>query len=73
MGGNCGATRVSFAMARQLAARGRTPALLVMHEKFIPRAYDGPVALMFGRESDRNPYATFRGPRTAGASSSAAR
>ena len=39
VGGNCGATRVSFAVARQLAERGRTPALLVMHEKFVPRAY----------------------------------
>jgi len=64
IGGNCGATRVSFAIARQLAARGRTPALLVMHEKFIARAYDGPVALMFGRESNRNPYATYVHPET---------
>ncbi len=62
VGGNCGATRVAFPLALELKARGREVALLFMHEKFIPRPYAGRVALMFGAESDRNPYRQFADP-----------
>ena len=35
-----------------------------MHEKFVPKPYAGRVALMFGRESDRNPYRQFARPES---------
>lgn len=62
VGGNCGASRVAFQVARQLADRGCEVSLLFMHEKFIPQSYGGRVALVFGRESDRNPYLHFARP-----------
>ncbi len=62
VGGNCGATRVAFPLAQELQARGHEVALLFMHEKFIPRPYAGRVALMFGAQSDRNPYLQFADP-----------
>lgn len=62
VGGNCQAARIAFDIARSLAARGRAPALLILHEMFVRQRYSGPVALMFGRESDRNPYLQFRRP-----------
>ena len=62
VGGNCGATRVAFPMALELQARGHEVAVLFLHEKFIPRPYAGRVALMFGEESDRNPYLQFADP-----------
>ena len=62
VGGNCGASRVGFQVARQLSGLGHEVALLFMHEKFVPQPYEGRVALMFGRESDRNPYLHFAKP-----------
>lgn len=62
VGGNCGAARVAFQVARQLADRGHEVVLLFMHEKFVPQPYEGRVALLFGRESDRNPYLHFARP-----------
>ena len=62
VGGNCGATRVAFPLAQELEARGGKVALLILHEKFIARPWAGRVALMFGRESDRNPYLRFADP-----------
>jgi acyl carrier protein len=62
LGGNCGATRVAFPLALALKARGHEIALLFLHEKFIPRPYAGRVALMFGAQSDRNPYLQYVDP-----------
>ncbi len=62
VGGNCGATGVAFPIALELQARGHEIALLILHEKFIARPYAGRVALMFGAESDRNPYLKFADP-----------
>lgn len=62
VGGNCQAARIAFDIARDLAARGHEPALLILHEKFIPRPYPGAVALMFGTAGDRNPHLQFARP-----------
>lgn len=62
VGGNCGASRVAFQVARQLTDRGHEVSMLFMHEKFVPQPYGGRVALVFGRESDRNPYLHFARP-----------
>jgi hypothetical protein len=62
LGGNCGATQVALPVARELVARGRDVALLFMHEKFIPEPYPGRVALLFGAESDRNPFKQYADP-----------
>ena len=62
VGGNCDAARVAFQVARQLADRGHEVALLFMHEAFVPQPYEGRVALLFGRESERNPYLHFARP-----------
>jgi hypothetical protein len=53
---------VAFPLAQELQARGHEVALLIMHEKFIPQPYAGRVALMFGAQSDRNPYLRFADP-----------
>lgn len=62
VGGNCQAARIAFQIAAQLERRGRAITLLFLMEKFIPQPYACPVALLFGAESDRNPYLYFRRP-----------
>jgi thioesterase domain-containing protein/acyl carrier protein len=62
VGGNCQAARIAFQIAEHLQRRGREITLLVLMEKFIPRKFGGRVALLFGAQSDRNPYLYFRRP-----------
>ncbi len=56
IGGNCQAAVIALQIARQAQDAGREVALLVMHEKMVPQAYSGRIALTFGRDSDRDPY-----------------
>lgn len=60
IGGNCQAAEIAFQMAVELKRRGYEVALLILHEKFIPYEYDGPVALSFGRDSAYNPKRYYR-------------
>ncbi len=62
IGGNCQAAQIAFQVAAQLKRLGHEITLLILQEKFIPFAYDGPVALMFGDKSDYNPQRYFRCP-----------
>jgi hypothetical protein len=62
VGGNCGATQVALPLAQELKARGCDVALLFMHEKFIAQPYAGRVALLFGAQSDRNPFKQYADP-----------
>lgn len=62
IGGNCQAAVIAFALARQLRGAGRPVDLLHLHEKMVPTAYDGRIALTFGRESDRNPFLSSSDP-----------
>ncbi len=65
IGGNCQAAKIAFQIATQLKQLGHSITLLFLHEKFIPFPYADPVALLFGRESDRNPYLSFHEPSIA--------
>ncbi|MDP1931973.1 MAG: condensation domain-containing protein [Gammaproteobacteria bacterium] len=63
IGGNCQAAQIAFQIATQLQARGHVIDLLILHEKFIPFAYSGRVALTFGEDSTYNPKRHFRNPQ----------
>ena len=58
LGGNCQGGGIAHAIALRLRELGRVVSLLILveleQEQF--RFYDGPVALIFGRNSDTNPY-----------------
>jgi hypothetical protein len=56
IGGNCQGAIIAEAVARALAAVGRTVALLILMEHREFKLYDGSVALIFGRDSQFNPY-----------------
>jgi acyl carrier protein len=60
IGGNCQAALIAFQIALELKRRGYEVALLILHEKFIPCEYDGPVALSFGQDSVYNPKRYYR-------------
>ncbi len=62
IGGNCQAAQIAFQIAARLKRRGHEITLLILQEKFIPFQYTGPVALFFGRESDRDPALRFHEP-----------
>lgn len=56
LGGNCQGGRIAEAIARRLRELGRTVSLLILMERSSFQPYDGPVALIFGRDSRLNPY-----------------
>jgi len=56
LGGNCQGGVIALAVARRLRDRGRKVALLVLMEQDDCAVYDGSVALIFGRDSEFNPY-----------------
>ncbi|AOW99810.1 hypothetical protein BJP34_10410 [Moorena producens PAL-8-15-08-1] len=62
LGGNCQSASIIFEIAQQLISQGKTVTLLCLVERFIPRPYPGPIALLFGRQSKFNPYKFFRNP-----------
>ncbi len=62
IGGNCQAARIALRVARRLRDEGDDVPVLLLMEKFEPLAYDGPVAMLFGDRSDRNPFARFADP-----------
>jgi amino acid adenylation domain-containing protein len=64
VGGNCQGGVIALAIAQHLIRRRRLVPLVVLLEwSFLPQPYAGPVALLFGRESDiANPYARSRYP-----------
>lgn len=62
IGGNCQAAKIAFQIASQLKALGQPIPMLFLMEKFIPFAYDGPVALLFGKDSEQNPKRYFARP-----------
>jgi acyl carrier protein len=62
IGGNCQAAQIAFEIAAQLTAIGHEITLLMLHEKFIPKPYGGPVALTFGADSTYNPHLYFHEP-----------
>lgn len=60
--GNCQAAKIAIQIASQLMDRGHEITLLLVQEKFVPQWYPGRVALIFGSESEVNPYSFFRQP-----------
>jgi amino acid adenylation domain-containing protein len=56
LGGNCQGGWIARAIALRLRELGRTVSLLVLMEQTSFPPYDGPVALIFGRDSEFNPY-----------------
>jgi thioesterase domain-containing protein/acyl carrier protein len=62
LGGNCQAGEIAFQIAKGLEQRGHEVPLLVLLEKFVPQHYSGRVAMLFGAESNRNPYLRYREP-----------
>jgi thioesterase domain-containing protein len=66
IGGNCQGAQIAFVVAQELLSCGRQVPLLCMMEVNIQRAYPGPVALFFGRQShERNPLRREHDPRVA--------
>ena len=73
LGGNCQGGIIARAIARRFHELGRTVSLLILMEQRSFAPYEGPLALIFGRDSHRNPYkanvdpeAMFRGAYPAG-------
>jgi|GEM_PF-1755277 acyl carrier protein len=62
IGGNCQAAAIAFEIAKQLKGLGHEIRLLILQEKFVPDDFRGPVALIFGDNSDRNPHRSFHRP-----------
>ena len=62
IGGFCEAAKIAFEMARIIEERGRTPALLVLMEQFVPRHYGGRTALIFCEDSKYSPWRHSRWP-----------
>ena len=62
VGGNCQAARIAIRIARELRAAGHSVPVLFMMEKFDPVDYDGAVVMLFGADSDRNPFHQFTEP-----------
>ena len=62
LGGNCQAALIIFEVAQALRRQGKLISLLIMHEKFVPEAYDQNVLLLFGKRSSYNPYLQFDRP-----------
>lgn len=62
LGGNCQGGVIALAVARRLRDRGRKVALLVLMEQDEFAVYDGSVALIFGRDSEFNPYRRHANP-----------
>ena len=60
--GNCQAAKIAIQIAKQLTDLGHEITLLLVQEKFVPEWYPGRVALIFGSESEVNPYFCFRHP-----------
>jgi aryl carrier-like protein len=56
LGGNCQGGVIMQFVAERLRARGRTVSLLVLMEPRLTQTYGGSIALIFGRQSDHNPY-----------------
>jgi phosphopantetheine binding protein/thioesterase superfamily protein len=56
LGGNCQGGIIARVIAQQLRDHGRTVSLLILMEQESFPPYEGPVALIFGGESDFNPY-----------------
>jgi hypothetical protein len=56
LGGNCQGGRIAQAIAQRLRELGRAASLLILMERGSFPSYDGPVALIFGRDSRFNPY-----------------
>lgn len=62
VGGNCQAAKIAFQVATRLQKLGHEVSLLILMEKVVPFPYAGPVAIMYGRDCDRNPYRQFKEP-----------
>ncbi len=56
VGGNCQGAQIARSIAQALRRRGRAVPLLLLMEESLFRAYDRPVALLFGDRSRLNPY-----------------
>jgi hypothetical protein len=56
LGGNCQGGVIARAIALRLRKLGRTASLLILMEQESFPPYEGPVALIFGRDSHFNPY-----------------
>ena len=62
LGGNCQGGIVMTHVARALLDRGRQIDLLILMEQARFAAYPGPVALLFGTDSQFNPFASMADP-----------
>jgi hypothetical protein len=56
IGGNCQGAGIAYAVAAALRRRERQVALLILMEETLFPPYDGPVALLLGRDSHLSPY-----------------
>jgi acyl-CoA synthetase (AMP-forming)/AMP-acid ligase II/aryl carrier-like protein len=56
VGGNCQGAQIARSVAQALRRRGRDVPLVMLMEESLFRAYDRPVALLFGDRSRLNPY-----------------
>ncbi len=56
LGGNCQGGTIAHRIAQRLCELGRTVSLLILMEQGAFPPHDGPVSLIFGRDSEQNPY-----------------
>lgn len=62
VGGNCQAAQIAFQVAARLQKLGHEVALLILMEQVPPFPYPGRVAILYGKDCDRNPYRQFKEP-----------
>ena len=62
LGGFCAGGRLAFEMAQLLRDSGRGVKLLFLMEAFIPRPYDGRVALFYVEQGEHTPYRYYATP-----------
>jgi len=62
LAGVCQAALISFQIAKQLQALGHEVRILIMLEKFVAEDYSGRVAMLFGKESNRQPHLYYQNP-----------
>lgn len=62
IGGNCQAAQIAFQIAKRLRELNHEITLLTMLEKFVPEEYSGRIKMLYGADSNRNPYLFFQTP-----------
>jgi thioesterase domain-containing protein len=62
LGANCAGARIILPLAKMLQDRGKQVELVCTLERFVPQNYSGRVTMLFGQDSELNPYRKMDAP-----------